>query len=115
MVGPNSWVRVDRGKFEASNPEWIRDIQKLDKSGELEIPLYRSPGHWKEFIDSVKSRKRTQTPVQVAHRSQTPGHLGYIASMVGGELKWDATKQEILGDAEATKLLSPQMREPWHL
>ena len=114
-IGPNGWLRVDRNKFEASNLDWIRDIQKLDKSGELKIPLYRSPGHWREFIDSVKSRKRTQTPVQIAHRSQTPGHLGYISAMVGRELKWDAAKQEIIGDDEATKLLSPQIRQPWHL
>lgn len=114
-IGPNGWVSVDRGKFTASNVEWIREIQKRDKAGDLEIQLYNSPGHFREWIDSIKSRKRTLTPVEIAHRSQTPGHLGYIASVTGRKIKWDAAKQEIIGDAEATKLMQPEMRAPWKL
>jgi len=114
-IGPNGWISVTRGKFNASNVEWIREIQKRDKKGDLEIQLYKSPGHFREFIDSIKSRKRTLTPVEIAHRSQTPGHLGYIASVTGRKLKWDAAKQEIIGDAEASKMMVPEMRAPWHM
>ena len=114
-IGPDGWVSVDREKFTASNVQWIRDIQVLDKKGELGISLYRSPGHFRDFIDSVKSRKRTQTPVEIAHRSQTPGHLGYIASVTGRKIKWDAAKQQIIGDDEATKLTLPLSRGDWHI
>jgi hypothetical protein len=93
----------------------IRDIQTREKAGDLKIQLYKSPGHFREFLDSIKSRERTLTPVEIAHRSQTPGHLGYIASVTGRTLKWDAAKQEIIGDAEASKLMQPQMRAPWTL
>ena len=31
------------------------------------------------------------------------------------KLKWDAARQEIVGDSEASKLLSPPLRSPWHL
>jgi predicted dehydrogenase len=114
-IGPNGWVSVDRGVFQASNPEWIREIQKLDKSGDLKVKLYNSPGHHKEFLESVKSRKRTLTPVEIAHRSQTPGHLGYIAAMTGRKLKWDPVKQVIVGDPEATKLMYKKVRAPWRI
>jgi predicted dehydrogenase len=114
-IGPNGWVSVTRGKFNASNVEWIREIQKRDKAGDLEVQLYKSPGHFREFIDSIKSRKPTLTPVEIAHRSQTPGHLGHIAAVTGRKLKWDAAKQEIIGDAEASKMMVPEMRAPWHL
>jgi hypothetical protein len=67
----------------------------------------------REFLDCIKSRKRTLTPVEIAHRSQTPGHLGYIAAVTGRKIKWDAAKQIILDDAEATQMLSKKMREPW--
>jgi hypothetical protein len=87
----------------------------LDKKGDLKIPLYRSPGHIREFIDSIKSRKRTSTPVEIAHRSQTPGHLGYIASVVGRTLKWDAEKQVVINDPKATELMAPCYRGGWHL
>ena len=114
-IGPNGWVRVDRGVLQASDPQMIRDIQAREKKGDLEIALYKSPGHQREFLDSIKSRKRTLTPVEIAHRSQTPGHLGYIASVVGRKLKWDAAKQEIIDDPAASKLLGPHMRAPWQL
>lgn len=114
-IGPDGWVHVTRGKFTASNTQWIRDIQVLDKKGELEITLYRSPGNIREFIDSIKSRKRTTTPVEIAHRSQTPGHLGYIASVIGRSIKWDAEKQEIIGDAEAAAMMAPCARGEWHI
>jgi predicted dehydrogenase len=114
-IGENGWVWVDRGGFETSDPHWKEEIAKREEKKDLAVLLYASPGHQREFLDCMKSRKKTLTPVEVAHRSQTPGHLGYIASVVGRTLKWDAAKQEIIGDAEASKLLSRSMRSPWHL
>jgi hypothetical protein len=124
-IGENGWVWVDRGNdkgktsqqrgFDASDQKWIAEIKTREEKKDLEILLPVSPGHQRQFLDCVKSRQKTLTPIEVAHRSQTPGHLGYIASVVGRPLKWDAVKQEIVGDAEASKLLSHEMRAPWHL
>jgi predicted dehydrogenase len=114
-IGEHGWVWVDRGKFETSDPKWKAEIKRREGKKDLEVLLKVSPGHEREFLDCVKSRKPTLTPVAVAHRSQTPGHLGYVASVVGRKLKWDAAKQEIVGDPEASKLLSHAMRAPWHL
>jgi predicted dehydrogenase len=114
-IGEHGWVWVDRGRFETSDPKWKEEIIAREKKGDLDMALSASPGHQREFLNSVKSRKRTLTPIEIAHRSQTPGHLGYIASMVGRTLKWDAAKQEIIGDEAATKLMSKPMRAPWHL
>ena len=114
-IGEDGWVWVDRGGFEASKPAWKKDVREREKKQDLPLLLYNSPGHQREFLDSIKSRKRTLTPVEIAHRSQTPGHLGYIASVVGRTLKWDAVKQQIVGDAGASKLLSQVMRPPWRL
>jgi predicted dehydrogenase len=100
-IGPNGWINVNRGDLRASNIEWIRDIQAREKKGDLKIQLFKSPGHFREFLDCIKSRKRTLTPVEVAQRSQTPGHLGHIASVTGRKLKWDAAKQEIITDRSA--------------
>jgi predicted dehydrogenase len=114
-IGEHGWVWVDRGKFETSDPGWKDEVRKREQKKDLPVPLTVSPGHQREFLDCVKSRKRTLTPVEVAHRSQTPGHLGYVASVVGRKLRWDAEKQEIIGDAQASQLLSRPMRAPWHL
>jgi predicted dehydrogenase len=114
-IGANGWVWVDRGRFETSEPAWKKEIAEREKKKDLDVILTVSPGHQREFLDCVKSRKKTLTPVEVAHRSQTPGHLGYIASVVGRKLKWDAARQEIVGDSQASKLLGRPMRQPWHL
>lgn len=114
-ISATGWVRVDRGVLTASDPQMIRDIQAREKAGTLEIQLKKSPGHVREFVDSIKSRERTLTPVEIAHRSQTPGHLGHIAAVVGRKLKWDAAKQEIVNDPGATELMSRKMREPWKI
>ena len=110
-IGPNGWVQVDRGNFKASNTDWIREIQQLDKKGELKVPVYKSENHHKNFLDCIKSRKRTITPVEIAHRSQTPGHLGYIAAVTGRKLKWDTAKQVIVGDPEASKMIMKKFRD----
>jgi predicted dehydrogenase len=114
-IGEHGWVWVDRGGFETSDPRWKEEIKQREQKKDLSVLLPVSPGHQREFLDCVKSRRQTLTPIAVAHRSQTPGHLGYIASVVGRPLKWDAAKQDIIGDPEAAKLLSRPMRPPWHL
>jgi predicted dehydrogenase len=114
-IGPNGWVKVNRAKIEASDVAWLRDIQAREKKGDLKIQLYQSPGHFPEFIASIKSRKETLTPVAVAQRSQTPGHLGYIASVLGRPIRWNAETQEIIGDPEATAMTVPNQRGEWKL
>jgi predicted dehydrogenase len=114
-IGEGGWVWVDRGRFETSDPKWKDEIKKREEKKDLTVALTISPGHQREFLDCIKSRKKTLTPVEVAHRSQTPGHLGYVASVVGRKLRWDAAKQEIIGDAQAQQLLSRAMRAPWKL
>jgi len=114
-IGQLGWVWVDRGGWECSNNAWKKEIREREKKGDLEWTLYDSPGHYREFLDSIQSRKKTLTPVEVAHRSQTPGHLGYIASVLGRKIRWDPAKQEILDDPEAAKMLSKTMRPPWRL
>jgi predicted dehydrogenase len=114
-IGADGWVWVDRGGFETSNKKWKEEIARREQKGDLTVQLPVSPGHQRQFLDCIKSRKRTLTPVEIAHRSQTPGHLGYIASVLGRKLKWDAEKQEFVDDSEANKMLAPPLRKPWHL
>jgi predicted dehydrogenase len=110
-IGTDGWVWVDRSGFEGSNPEW-RDYKQLPE--ELrKVKLYESSNHQKNFIDCVKSRKPTITPVQTAHHSAVPGHLGLISMIVGRKLNWDVASEKILGDSDATKLMTRTYRLPW--
>ncbi len=110
-IGTDGWVAVDRGYFDASTIEWFQQIPP-DK---YKVKLYKSDNHMRNFIDCVKSRERTITPAETGHHSAIPGHLGLIAMLVGRKIKWDSDKEVIVGDEEASKLLSRPYRSPWLL
>ena len=129
-IGDKGWVQVDRGFFDCSNPDLKRVIQErqgdkvVDKAVHKELPddlakvrLMKSPtGHFGNFIECVKSRARTLTPVATAHRSALPGHLALISMMLEGKpIKWDPAKEEIIGNADAAKLMGREYRGPWKL
>jgi predicted dehydrogenase len=113
-IGTDGWVWVNRGNaFESSNPKW-QDARSLPEN-ERNVKLYESNNHYRNFLDCVKSRKPTITPVEVAHHSAIPGHLGLIAMLVGRKIHWDAKRERIIDDAEASKLLTRDYRKPWKL
>ncbi len=128
-IGDKGWVQVDRGVFECSNPEWMRAYEKREGDKRVkaftykELPddvrkvkLGKSPrGHQGEFIDCIKSRGQTLCPVETGHHSAIPGHLALISMLTGRKIKWDPEKEEIIGDAEASKLLTREYRGPWKL
>lgn len=112
-IGTDGWVWVDRDGFDASNPEWLKEgplPENLRK-----VPLYESAEHRRNFLDCVKSRKPTITPVEVAHHSTLPGHLGLISMLVGRKIHWDVAKEKILDDPAASELMSRPYRAPWKL
>jgi hypothetical protein len=82
---------------------------------EDEDKAYESVKHYAQFIECVRTRGQTIAPADVALRSATPGWLGQIAMLTGRKLRWDPVREEIIGDADASKLLSRDMRSPWRL
>lgn len=77
------------------------------------MKLYESPGHWRNFLDCVKSRQPTIAPVETAHHSAIPGHLGLISMLVGRKINWSVKHEKISGDHEASALTSRPYRAPW--
>ena len=85
------------------------------KIGPDEIHLYKSNDHYANFVDSVISRERTAAPVDVAHRSITPAHLGNVAIRLGRKLRWNPEQEGFIGDSQANSMLSRPYRSPWRL
>jgi predicted dehydrogenase len=106
--GTDGWIFVTRGKIEASKPELLND--PLPASAER---LYVSNNHMGNFFECVRSRKEPVAPAEVGHRSVTVCHLGVLSMRLGRKLNWDPRKQEFVGDADANKWLSREMRKPW--
>ncbi len=71
--------------------------------------------HTRNFLDCVKSRKATNCPVDVGHRSTTTTLLARIALMRKQHLTWDPRAERVTNDEGANKLLSYEYRAPWKL
>ena len=112
-IGSDGWVWVDRSGFDASNPEWVKMDSLPDDL--RKVKLYESKEHRRNFLDSVRSRKPTITPAQVAHHSTIPGHLGLISMLTGRKIHWDVATETILNDPGASELLTRPYRDPWKL
>jgi len=74
-----------------------------------------SPGHLREFLDSVKSRKLTTCDVEYGHRLTKAGLLGNIAYRTGRRVVWDDAKEQIVGDAKANQMVTRRYRKPYKL
>jgi hypothetical protein len=80
------------------------------------IPNYRGRGGLiGDFLYCVKTRERPFRDIEVAHRTVTVCHLSNIAYWLNRPLKWDPVKEEIIGDAEASRWLDRPKRTPWHI
>ncbi len=52
-------------------------------------------------------------PVEMAIRADTICHLASAAAIVKRPIQWNPQTEEIINDAEATKLLSRPFRKEW--
>jgi predicted dehydrogenase len=80
--------------------------------------LQQPDGHnikllWADLITSIESGKKAVANIEVAHRASVLPLLGMISWRTGRSIQWDGAKEQIVGDAEATKLMSRPYRGPW--
>jgi predicted dehydrogenase len=108
--GDEGWIWVDRSGIDAQPRSVLMSRIRPD-----EIRLGRSTNHHRQFLECVKSRRRTLAPPDVALRSATPGYLGLISIMTGTPIRWNPEQQRIVGNPAAERLLSRPMRGPWHI
>jgi predicted dehydrogenase len=93
---------VNRGK------ETIHHDPKLNKPDDQNIAEL-----WTDFLDAIKTKRRPMCDIEVGHRSTTMSLLGMLALKTGRSVTWDGATEQIVGDAEAAKLLKREYRAPW--
>lgn len=69
--------------------------------------------HARNFIDCVKSRQQPVSSLEEEHQVATACHLANISLRLGRKVRWDAEREEIVGDAEASAMLVRPYRKPW--
>jgi predicted dehydrogenase len=68
---------------------------------------------WADLIEAIDKKRKPVAHIEIGHRSSCLPMLGMLSWKAGRSVKWDAEKEAIIGDAEASKLLSREYRGPW--
>ena len=110
FVGEKGKVSISRGGL-TTEPASLKN----ERIGPNEIRLYESGNHMGNYVECVRSRRRTVAPVEVAVLSDSITQLSMIAIGTGRKIRWDSQKEVILGDPTASQLLTRALRAPWHL
>jgi predicted dehydrogenase len=68
---------------------------------------------WADLIDAIEKKRKPVADIESAHRSSCLPMLGMLSWKAGRSIQWDAENEQILGDPDASKLLSRAYRGPW--
>ena len=108
--GDEGWIETgDSGRM-AIFPESLRTARTEFRRAGTDPST-----HIRNFLDCVKTRKPANANADVAARSHVVCHAAYIAWQLGRPVKFDPVKEEFIGDAEANRMRSRAMREPWRI
>ena len=78
--------------------------------------IFPDPDHQKDFIQSLRSRKKPNADVEQGQLSACLVHLGNIAYRVGNkQLYFDGEKERFTNSQEANALLKPSSREHYRI
>ena len=97
-------------KVEPKGPAefWTQRLE--DKTGDEQQQFVL---HVRNFLDCIKSRVTPISDLESAHRVSTQCHLANLSLRLGRQIRWDAVKEEVIGDAEANAHLVRLYRAPW--
>jgi hypothetical protein len=108
FVGTEGSITVHRNVFTSNPPGLVKESPGLSGAR-----VYYSNSHSGNFLECVRTRQRTISDAETAHRAASLLLLGGIAMRIGRTLKWDPQKEEFPDAPDANRLLSMAAREPW--
>ncbi len=110
FIGEKGSLFVYRGGIKTNPPELLKGVE-LPKI----VSSQANISHVNDFFECVKTRKTPSADINIGHRSATVCHLGNIAIRTNKKINWDPKSETIVGDAEASRWLTKEYREPWRL
>jgi predicted dehydrogenase len=107
--GQDGWLLCDYGNRTVcvAGEQPAHDLPHVPKT----VP--RSPGHHRNFLDAVRSRALAESNLDYVMPMTVPMFFGRISFLLQRSLRWDAEREEFVGDEEATRLLGRAYRAPW--
>ncbi len=108
--GEKGEIQIRRGDYKANPAELRKGAPDVTPEGKGE-DLF----HLRNFVECVRSRKRPNADVEIAHRATTLCHLVNICRKLDRRLRWDPKAERFVGDEEANALLSRPRRKGYEL
>ncbi|MGC9327717.1 MAG: Gfo/Idh/MocA family protein [Candidatus Hinthialibacter sp.] len=96
------------------NEVWV-DGKKAEDFPRPEPAIPDSPGHIREFLNSIKSREKTTCNIEYAYRLTKGGLLGNVAFRSGERIYWDDEQEQVKSSRKANSLIRRNYRSPWKL
>jgi hypothetical protein len=72
-----------------------------------------SPGHEREWLDCIRSRRQPSCNPSYHGKIDTSIHLANLSLKLGRAIRFDPVQEQIVGDDEAQRLAKPEYRHPW--
>jgi hypothetical protein len=110
IEGDKGRIFVNRGKLTGAPVDALVDqplpegaLQKAYRG----LPMEESErkGHWACFLNCVRSRQDPISDVHSHMKMLNVCHLAGISARLGREVRWDAAKEQIIGDEQANAML----------
>jgi hypothetical protein len=107
--GEKAWVETgDDAEIVTSAPELL--VGRGAKIGG-----YPADFHVRDFLDCVKTRGKTRADADAACQAHIACHAANIALYLNRKVLYDPRKNEFIDDAEANRMRSEALRDPWRI
>ena len=108
--GDEGWINLtDDGQIRAQ-PQSILDARSVPR-----VSWAYLGGHVRNFLDCIRSRRRTVSHPELAHRSHTICHAANLCLRLGRKLRWDSAAERFVDDLQANRMLRRSARAPWRV
>jgi predicted dehydrogenase len=114
FYGTKGWISLSRSSAESNIPEIDAKLNNFPKNDKGALKSENNT-MGKRFISVIRKNEPELCPLDEAILSDTISHMGDITIRTGRKVIWDPMKGEVVGDPEATKLYTREMRAPYNI
>ena len=108
LIGSKGWIWVSRDGVRTDPPSLM---QTVIRPNEKRVTF--SNDHRRNFLQAIRTRRPTISPIQAAFRDEAICQQADIAMRLGRKLRWDPNSHRFLDDERANRMLSRAIRGPW--
>ncbi|MCC5931028.1 MAG: Gfo/Idh/MocA family oxidoreductase [Cyclobacteriaceae bacterium] len=91
-----------------------KDSQIIHQKPSLGMPDHQNIKElWADFIQAIRNNQKPVADIVNSQYATNMSLLAVLSMQAGRSIEWNGEKQEIVGDAEATRRMRRDYRSPW--